>query len=46
VQHEEIIFRAEGRPYEPVVGPDGAIYLVTDKPGQILRLTAQQERRQ
>jgi aldose sugar dehydrogenase len=46
VQHEEIVFKAEGRPYEPVVGPDGAIYLVTDKPGQILRLTAQQERRQ
>jgi aldose sugar dehydrogenase len=46
VQHEEVIFRAEGRPYEPVVGPDGAIYLVTDRPGQILRLTAQQERRQ
>jgi glucose/arabinose dehydrogenase len=46
VQHEEIVFRAEGRPYEPVIGPDGAIYLVTDNPGQILRLTAQQERRQ
>ncbi|MEZ0471601.1 PQQ-dependent sugar dehydrogenase [Luteimonas salinilitoris] len=46
VQHEEIIFKAEGRPYEPVVGPDGAIYLVTDDPGQILRLTAQEERRQ
>ena len=46
VQHEEIVFRAEGRPYEPVVGPDGAIYLVTDNPGQILRLTAQEERRQ
>lgn len=46
VQHEEILFRAEGRPYEPVVGPDGAIYLVTDSPGQILRLTAEQESRQ
>ena len=23
VQHEEVVFRAEGRPYEPVVGPDG-----------------------
>ncbi|NZA26548.1 PQQ-dependent sugar dehydrogenase [Luteimonas sp. SJ-92] len=46
VQHEEILFRAQGRPYEPVVGPDGAIYLVTDDPGQILRLTAQEERRQ
>lgn len=46
VQHEEIIFRTEGRPYEPVVGPDGAIYLVTAAPGKVLRLTAQEERRQ
>jgi glucose/arabinose dehydrogenase len=46
VQHEEIVFKAQGRPYEPVVGRDGAIYLVTDNPGQILRLTAQEERRQ
>jgi aldose sugar dehydrogenase len=46
VQHEEIIFKAQGRPYEPVVGPDGAIYVVTDSPGQILRLTAQAQRRQ
>ena len=40
------MFRAEGRPYEPVVGPDGAIYLVTDDPGRIVRLTAAEERRQ
>ena len=46
VLHEEVLFRAQGRPYEPVVGPDGAIYLATDDPGQILRLTAQEERRQ
>ncbi|WP_202842251.1 PQQ-dependent sugar dehydrogenase [Luteimonas saliphila] len=46
VQHEEILVTTQGRPYEPVVGPDGAIYLVTDNPGQILRLTAQEERRQ
>lgn len=45
VQHEEILVRLEGRSYEPVVGPDGAIYLVTDDPGQLLRLTAVQERR-
>lgn len=45
VQHEEILLRTEGRPYEPVVGPDGAIYLVTDSPGQILRLTAAEERK-
>lgn len=45
VQHEEIIFQTIGRPYEPVVGPDGAIYVVTSDPGQILRLTAHEERR-
>jgi glucose/arabinose dehydrogenase len=45
VQHEEILFEAEGRPYEPVVGPDGAIYLVTDDPGRLLRLTAGEERK-
>ncbi|MDH5833481.1 PQQ-dependent sugar dehydrogenase [Luteimonas kalidii] len=46
VQHEEVVLTTQGRPYEPVVGPDGAIYIVTDDPGQILRLTAQQERPQ
>lgn len=46
VQHEEILLTTRGRPYEPVVGPDGAIYVVTDDPGQILRITAQRERRQ
>lgn len=46
VMHEEVIVESEGRPYEPVVGPDGAIYLVTDDPGRILRLTAQEQRRQ
>ena len=45
VQHEEIVFEAEGRPYEPVVGSDGAVYLVTDDPGRILRLTAEEERK-
>lgn len=45
VQHEEVVLTTQGRPYEPVVGPDGAIYVVTDDPGQILRITARQERR-
>ncbi len=45
VQHEEILLTTEGRPYAPVVGPDGAIYVLTDAPGQILRITAQEERR-
>lgn len=46
VMHEEVILESEGRPYEPVVGPDGAIYVITDDPGRILRLTALGERRQ
>ncbi len=46
VMHEEIVYQSEGRPYEPVVGPDGAIYLVTSDPGQIVRLSAEDERRQ
>jgi len=45
VLHEEVIFRSPGRIYEPVVGPDGAIYLCTDDPGQIIRLTAAAQRR-
>lgn len=45
VQHEEIVLESEGRPYEPVVGPDGAIWLVTDDPGRVLRLTAEKERK-
>ncbi|WP_024867816.1 PQQ-dependent sugar dehydrogenase [Pseudoxanthomonas suwonensis] len=45
VLHEETLLRTQGRPYEPVVGPDGAIYLVTDDPGQILRLSIEEERR-
>ena len=46
VQHEEVLLTTDGRPYEPVVGPDGAIYLALDSPGRILRLTAVEERRQ
>ena len=45
VQHEEIIFRTEGRPYEPIIGPDDAIYILTDAPGQVIRLSAEEERR-
>jgi glucose/arabinose dehydrogenase len=45
VQHEEILVRFEGRPYEPAVAPDGSIYVVTDSPGKLLRLTASAERK-
>lgn len=46
VQHEETVLEAEGRIYEPVVGPDGAIYVVMNDPGKIVRLTAKEERKQ
>jgi glucose/arabinose dehydrogenase len=45
VQHEETILETEGRIYEPVVGPDGAVYVVMNDPGKILRLTPKEERR-
>lgn len=45
VQHEEIILKTEGRIYEPKVGPDGAIYVIMNDPGKILRLTAREERK-
>ncbi len=45
VQHQETLVNFEGRPYEPVVGPEGAIYVVTDSPGQLIRITAIKERK-
>lgn len=45
VQHQETLIKFAGRPYEPAVAPDGSIYIVTDSPGQLLRLTAIAERK-
>lgn len=45
VQHQETLIKFAGRPYEPAVAPDGSIYVVTDSPGQLLRLTATVERK-
>jgi len=45
VQHEETLIKFAGRPYEPAVAPDGSIYIVTDSPGMLLRLTASDERK-
>lgn len=39
VLHEEIIIRDMGRVREAVGGPDGAIYVVTNDPDQILKIT-------
>jgi glucose/arabinose dehydrogenase len=39
VMHEEVILKDEGRVRDVVCGPDGAIYVVLNDPGTILRLT-------
>lgn len=44
VIHEEIILKGAGRVREAVTGPDGAVYVVLNEPGQILRLTPREER--
>ncbi|MGI8906790.1 MAG: PQQ-dependent sugar dehydrogenase [Candidatus Sumerlaeaceae bacterium] len=44
VLHEEILFDNLARVREAVTGPDGAIYVVINEPGEILRLTPIQEK--
>lgn len=44
VIHEEIILKDTGRVREAVSGPDGAIYVVLNEPGQVLRLIPRDER--
>ena len=39
VMHEEIIVKGQGRVRDVSTGPDGAIYVVLNNPGTILRLT-------
>ncbi|NBB72239.1 MAG: hypothetical protein GVY35_01010 [Bacteroidetes bacterium] len=39
VQHQEVILKNAGRVREAVTGPDGAIYVVVNAPGAILRLS-------
>jgi glucose/arabinose dehydrogenase len=46
VIHQEVLLEIDGRPYEPVIGPDGAIYVVTSEPGRVLRLSAKSARKQ
>jgi glucose/arabinose dehydrogenase len=38
VMHEEIILKGAGRVRDVVCGPDGAVYVVLNEPGTILRL--------
>jgi glucose/arabinose dehydrogenase len=37
--HDEVILKNAGRVRDVACGPDGAIYVVLNKPGTILRLT-------
>lgn len=39
VMHEEVIVKNQGRVRDVSTGPDGAIYVVLNKPGTVLRLT-------
>jgi glucose/arabinose dehydrogenase len=39
VLHEEVILKNHGRVRDVACGPDGAIYVVLNEPGRILRLT-------
>ncbi len=39
VMHEEVILKNQGRVRDVSTGPDGAIYVVLNKPGSVLRLT-------
>jgi len=39
ILHTETILKNIGRVREAVAGPDGAIYVVANQPGRILRLT-------
>jgi glucose/arabinose dehydrogenase len=43
VLHEEIILKNHGRVRDVATGPDGAIYVVLNEPGRILRLTRIEE---
>ena len=39
VMHQEIIVKGQGRVRDVSTGPNGAIYVVLNKPGTVLRLT-------
>ena len=41
VLHDEVILKNLGRVRDVACGPDGAIYIVLNQPGKILRLTPQ-----
>jgi len=42
VMHEEVILKGAGRVRDVSTGPDGAIYVVLNQPGKVIRLTPKQ----
>ena len=44
VMHEEVILKNAGRVRDVAVGPDGAVYVVTNSPDAVLKLTVKGER--
>jgi glucose/arabinose dehydrogenase len=42
VIHQEVIVKNQGRVRDVSTGPDGAIYVVLNKPGTVLRITPKQ----
>jgi glucose/arabinose dehydrogenase len=44
VMHSETIVKGMGRVRDVAVGPDGAVYVVLNRPGSIIRLTPIRER--
>lgn len=43
VIHEEVILKGAGRVRDVASGPDGAIYVVLNNPGKVIRLTPEKE---
>lgn len=44
VMHEEVILKGQGRVRDVSTGPDGAIYVVLNDPGTVLRLSPKRKR--
>jgi len=42
VVHEQVIFKGAGRVRDVSTGPDGAIYVVLNKPDKVVRLTPEE----
>jgi glucose/arabinose dehydrogenase len=42
VVHEQVIFKGAGRVRDVFTGPDGAIYVVLNNPGKVVRLTPEE----